>query len=89
MLVSAENNVADLRYLLEKGANPNAQDSEGETALMIAARLANLDAARLLMRYGADPRLVSKSGKTAADLAGERGRNALIDLLERSASMQE
>lgn len=56
MLAVGENSLADTRYLLENGLNPNAQDSEGSTALMVATRLDNTDIARLLIDYGAAPK---------------------------------
>jgi ankyrin repeat protein len=53
MLAVGENNLADTRYLLENGLNPNAKDSDGRTALMVAARLDNTAIAQLLIEYGA------------------------------------
>jgi ankyrin repeat protein len=62
------------KLLLNKGAKVNARmqsriDSEGRTALMLAANLGNIDIVKLLLKYGANPLLRSSSGKTARDYA--------------------
>jgi hypothetical protein len=44
-----------LRYLLEKGADPNAANAFGKTPLMYAAQHNQLEAARILLAAGADP----------------------------------
>ncbi len=44
-----------LRFLLLRGADPEARDSSGETALMRAARQADLPAVRRLLALGVDP----------------------------------
>ena len=43
-----------LKYLLFKGANPIAQNQEGQTPLFFAQALDNKEAVNLLMQYGAD-----------------------------------
>lgn len=43
-----------LRYLLEKGANPNAANEFGKTPLMYASQANQLEAAKLLLAAGAD-----------------------------------
>ncbi len=42
-------NVADVRNLLEKGADVNLKDNSGETALMKASREGHLDAVKVLL----------------------------------------
>ena len=42
-----------IRLLLDAGADPNAADPTGETALMTAARVGTLDAVQLLLDRGA------------------------------------
>ena len=44
-----------LRYLLEKGADPNWTNDFGKTALMYAAQYNQLESARILIAHGADP----------------------------------
>jgi ankyrin repeat protein len=47
-------NAAMARLLLERGANVNAKDDEGNTALMFAAANNNVEMLRLLIDAGAD-----------------------------------
>lgn len=57
--------------LIERGANVNAVNAEGVSALMIAAARGNIPMIGLLLEAGADPNLKSKAGKTATDIARE------------------
>lgn len=60
----------------------NVQDVAGDTALVIAARIANKKLVKLLLESGADPNIRNKSGKTAQDYIVEADR--LARLRERS-----
>jgi hypothetical protein len=51
--------------LLGKGADPNAKNNDGETALMWAAVYKNADAVRLLPDKGADPNTRDNTGASA------------------------
>lgn len=53
-----------LRYLIQKGANPNIQDGRGNTPLMIAVESGYTDGAQILLRYGANVNLGNASGET-------------------------
>ncbi|WP_020084049.1 quinoprotein dehydrogenase-associated putative ABC transporter substrate-binding protein [Hyphomicrobium zavarzinii] len=57
--------------LIERGANVNAVNAQGVSALMIAAARGNIPMIGLLLEAGADPSLKSKAGKTAIDVARE------------------
>jgi quinoprotein dehydrogenase-associated probable ABC transporter substrate-binding protein len=57
--------------LIERGADVNAVNAEGVSALMIAAARGNIPMIGLLLEAGADPNLKSKAGKTAIDIARE------------------
>ena len=54
-----------VRRLLEKGADVNVRNSEGETALFFAADKGMFDIVNLLHEYGADMRVKNSRGKTA------------------------
>jgi hypothetical protein len=56
-------------YLLSKGANPNAANSEGTTPLMGAAKFNQVDALTYLLGHGANLTAVDGKGKHAADYA--------------------
>jgi ankyrin repeat protein len=54
-----------VRLLLDHGAEVNARDRKGRTALMHAVTSFNVTAVRLLLEHGADRNLVDENGKTA------------------------
>lgn len=58
-----------IRWLLERGADPNARRKNGGTALMHAALNGDSPLADLLLRSGADVRLQLDRGETAMTLA--------------------
>ena len=69
-IAARQDNAEAVRALLEAGANVNAQDDEGDTALHDAARHARSDATmRALLDGGADALLRNASGKLAWELA--------------------
>jgi ankyrin repeat protein len=70
-----------LALLLEHGADPDAQQQGGYTALHEAALRGDLDMTRLLLAHGADPSIATDDGRTAADIARERGNEAVLRLL--------
>ena len=77
---------AQLRALLEGGANPDARDRRGMTALMLAAWrgdvAAALGCARDLLEFGADPNAVgAPQGRTALHLAASRDGAKMASLL--------
>jgi ankyrin repeat protein len=66
--------------LLDKGANPNAQNDDGGTALMYA--IEDAEKTRLLLDHGANPNLRSGEGRTALLIAvGRAGSNSVVKLL--------
>ena len=69
-----------VRLLLDKGANPNAQNDDGGTALMYA--IEDAEKTRLLLDHGANPDLRSGEGRTALLIAvGWRGSYSAVKLL--------
>jgi ankyrin repeat protein len=57
--------LAQVKTLLTTGADVNARDHDGRTALMFAAWNGNLEAMRLLIDKGADVHAKAKNGDTA------------------------
>ena len=72
--------VAEVQRLLDEGADPDATNDAGATALMWSA---GDDAkTRLLLEYGADPDIQSDHGKTALFVAaGRRGGASVVKML--------
>ncbi len=58
--------------LLEMGANVNAVNSKGETALLVATEKKEDSLCELLLSKGADPLIASREGKTAFDWVSEK-----------------
>jgi ankyrin repeat protein len=75
--------------LIARGANVNAANSQGVTALMIAAARGNIPMIGLLLESGADPNAKSAAGKTALDIARDNlneGAVKSIVLFEKTLS---
>ncbi|KAI9667757.1 MAG: hypothetical protein M1821_000574 [Bathelium mastoideum] len=76
-----------LKLFLERGADPNIEDStwfENRMALHEAAMCGNQSTVRLLLDYGADPNAQDLNGRTPADLGRAGGHEDIAVLLERS-----
>lgn len=69
-----------MRVLLDRGADPNASNGAGATALMWAVH--NLPATRMLLQHGADVHARSPRGENALTIAaGRSGAKAIVTLL--------
>lgn len=80
MYAAAVGSVDAMARLIDAGANVNAVNSGGATALMWAAT--DLAKVRLLLERGADAKAVAKSGKTALALAAmSDGSGGIVRLL--------
>lgn len=79
---------AMLEFLIEWGADVNATDHHGMTALMAAARVGHVQAVKLLLDNGAQVDAVEDNGKTALHYAaagsqkGAEGPDAFSDPVE-------
>ncbi|MDQ5845090.1 MAG: ankyrin repeat domain-containing protein, partial [Acidobacteriota bacterium] len=78
-----------VRTLLRgKNVNVNLVNKNGETALMRAVRLGNVESVRLLLGAGANPNPADKIGDTAYILAYEKGNTEIEKLLTTAAAPQ-
>jgi ankyrin repeat protein len=73
-----------LTLLIKAGADVDAQDDRGLTALMMVSEDGYLEAARILIRARANPNLQDITGRTALSYASRSPR--LLDLLLRSGA---
>lgn len=73
--------VAIVSALLAKGADVNARQSGGYTALHTAADNDDVALARLLLDHGADAGATTDDGRTAADVARAKGSAGVVGLL--------
>jgi ankyrin repeat protein len=77
MLAAVNNGPEVVAAILKAGANINAQDAIGFTALMDAAKnTVHSEVVVLLLQSGADANIVDKNGKTALYFA--RGNKKLV-----------
>ena len=85
----AGRNQEAVRALLEHGAEVNAQQEGGWTALHGAAQNGDVETARLLIAAGANVALRAGNQQNAMDLALTKGHQAMVDLLDEYASPEE
>ena len=71
--------------LLQAGADPNARQTGGFTAIFSAAAANRRDLAEILISHGARPEIHNDFGQTAAGFARERGYTEMADWLESLA----
>ncbi|CAG8922375.1 unnamed protein product [Penicillium salamii] len=81
LFAASEEQIDMLKFLIEKGANINARDSDGHTALMCAAAGAKSEIVDLLVGSGADVHMHDSEGMTALDLVRE-GHQVLVERLQ-------
>jgi ankyrin repeat protein len=72
-----------VRHLLKSGANAQATDRVGATALHYAAQTANGNLVRLLTRHGINVNSPDNEGWTPLHVAVQSGRTDIIKLLLR------
>lgn len=70
-----------LRYLIQKGANPNIQDRRGNTPLMIAVETNYTEGLQILINYKADVNAANASGETPLIRAVQQRKFNMVRLL--------
>jgi ankyrin repeat protein len=78
-----------VKALIAAGANVNAKDRFGETALMFAAAVTrNIRIVKLLIADGADVHAKTEDGDTALIIAAKRGHTGIVELLKKAGARQ-
>ncbi|XP_043088287.1 uncharacterized protein LOC122334440 [Puntigrus tetrazona] len=72
------------QLLVEKGADVNARDEHGRTALSLACEHGHLDAVKLLVQFNADPELADTWGNSALMYASCGGHSQILEFLVRA-----
>ena len=87
MDVAARGDLAGAKLLLERGADVNAVDHRGYTALVLAAHFDGdaVELVQLLLAAGADPHAIAE-GETALSLAARRGETEVTMMLRKAAA---
>lgn len=75
-----------LQYLLDQRADPNVEDEQGNTPLMLAVGQKLLPQSTLLVERKADVNKVNKVGRTALHIAAEKKVKALVELLIKAGA---
>lgn len=78
-----EGNLDRVRIALENGADLNAKDFGGATALILASAKGHIEVVRFLLEEGADTTIQDKKGWTARMWAGSNDHYNVDDLLQR------
>ena len=68
--------------ILDKNANPNLQDSFGNTPLLWAVKRNNLELVSILLKHKADVNMKDSMGVSAFEYALKSNNNELINLLK-------
>ena len=83
MVLCYQGSAEEVHAALLKGANPNAKNNGGRTALMwAAAQNNNPDVVSVLLKAGADVNAKDKDGKTVLDLAQDLSNVEAVKVLE-------
>jgi ankyrin repeat protein len=80
---AAVRDAGTMRLLLARGADANARQQLGYTALHTAAQLGDEEIVDILLAHGADPGAAGDDGKTPTDLAEGHGQMEIVKRLSR------
>ncbi len=84
MLAAFRGDTAAVINLLEGGADVNARDRDGDTALMFAAYKGHALVVALLLQYGANVYARARNGWTAKKAAQSGLHEHIADMLQRA-----
>ena len=80
-MASMNGHVESARLLLHLGADANARDRQGRTAVHFAVMFGHQEVLELLLCHGSDPTATDEAGNTPLSLAAMNGLNQAIMLL--------
>lgn len=80
-IVTRRSDATYMRFLLQKGANPNLQDARGNTPMMLAVEQSFGDGVDILKNYKANVNLANSSGETPLIRAVQMRNYELVRIL--------
>ena len=80
-LVTARRDLVWVRFLLQRGANPNLRDKKGVAPIQIAVRLGFVEGVEALLKKGADVDVNDSAGETPLIAAVHRRDAPMVRLL--------
>ncbi len=83
---AASGNYSEVKRLIEEGADVNARDRVGETALMGASWNGHTEVVKLLIEAEADINAQDNWGHTALKLASKEGHTEIVKLLREASA---
>lgn len=75
------NDMKIISFLIQKGANIHAQDQLGNTALIYAVEVQNIDAIKLLIKYGANVNATNKKQQHALFFAPTFEKSSMYSIM--------
>lgn len=88
MQASIEGNLEEVKSLIRNGADINAKDKYGDTALMGASREGNLEVVKFLVQKGANINVKNEDGNTALMEALGEGNLEVVQYLKSKGAKE-
>lgn len=80
-IVALRRDLTWIKFLLQRGCNPNVRDRKGVTPLQIAVRLGHIDGVKALIKGGAQVDISDSQGETPLMTAVHQRNEALVEIL--------
>ena len=79
-----DGNTKVVALFLQAGMDVNTKNSDGQTALMLAAYSGHKDTVKLLLKHGAFINVIDKFGDSALSWAAAENHTDIVNLLKKS-----
>lgn len=80
-IVTKRRDTSWIRFLTQRGANPNIRDKEGIAPIQIAVRLSHIDGVEALLKAGANVDVSDSTGETPLIAAVHARNTKLVEIL--------